>query len=447
MRSQHDTIVAGVSGGEDVVRLSAGKGDEPQPTVLLDASGRHKYLQLRDLLAVLVRQLPPGAALPTERELCDRFGVSRSTVRQALTRLEAEQRIFRRQGSGTYVAEPKIEQPLELVSHTEYMRARGLNPASRLIESLRCVPDPEVTLMLGLAEGAEALKIERVRLADGDPLALETLFLDAVRFEGATAALEEMQSLYQVLHTRYGVDLVSAEETIEAVLADAREAELLDVLPGAPLLRLSRQSRDAEGVPVEYVRSLYRGDRFRFHAHLERFALSPATTPEVTIRSARPEDADQLGAVFVSSWRLSHPGIVADAILGDLDEKEIGDRLRVMIAAGGSVTTLAENADRNLLGFCRYGTDPDNARRGHIFSLFIAPVAGGWEVGRQLLTHAIDDLRQRNLDPITLWVFDRNETALRLYAPFGFTPDGGRRVEPEFGADAIRLRLTTTSTQ
>src|SRR5207244_13285930 len=105
---------------------SDGKGDERQGRVVLDGSGRHKYLQLRDLLAVLVRQLPPGAALPTERELTDRFGVSRSTVRQALTRLEAEQRIFRRQGSGTYVAEPKIEQPLELVSHTEYMRARGL---------------------------------------------------------------------------------------------------------------------------------------------------------------------------------------------------------------------------------------------------------------------------------------------------------------------------------
>ena len=261
-----------------------------------------------------------------------------------------------------------------------------------------------------------------------------------MRFEGIATELDETQSLYQLLHSRYGVDLASTEETIEAVLASEGEAELLGMLPGAPLLRLSRQSRDADGIPTEYVRSLYRGDRFRFRTHLERSVLVPPVALDVRLRAGVPEDAAGLAAVFVSAWRDSYPGIVADAILEALDEREIADWLRTLIAADGSTMTVAEAGSHELVGFCRHGGDPDDGRRGHVYSLYVAPGAGGRGLGRRLLAHALDDLQQRRLDPVTLWVFERNEPALRLYASFGFAPDGGRRVKPEYGADEIRLR-------
>ncbi|MCU1489012.1 MAG: GntR family transcriptional regulator [Acidimicrobiaceae bacterium] len=410
-----------------------------QPAVSVDGAGRPKYLQLRDLLLEVVRELPPGAMVPTERELCERFAVSRSTVRHALDRLEAEQRIYRRQGSGTFVAEPKIEQPLELTSHTEYMRARGLRPGSKLIDVSRTTADSEVSTMLGLPENGEALRIERVRLADGEPLALETLFLDADRFDGIALAFDENQSLYQLLRSRYGVELATAEETIEAVLADERESELLGTAPGVPLLRLSRQSRDAEGRPVEFVRSLYRADRFRFRTRLERSALVPPPSRAAQLRAGTPEDAGGLAAVFVAAWRQAYPGIVPDAVLDGLDEEEIADWLRTLVASPGATTTVAESASGVLVGFARYGEDPEDHRRGHLFSLYVSPGAASRGVGRLLLTEALQDFRERRLEPVTLWVFEANERAKRLYQAFGFVEDGARRTEPEYGSEEVRL--------
>jgi GntR family transcriptional regulator len=407
-------------------RTDEGNGSQP------------KYRLLRDALLEQIRGLPEGAALPTERELCADFGVSRATVRHALQRLESEQRIYRRQGKGTFVARRKIEQRLGLTSHTEEMRARGMVPGSKLIDVSRVPASSEVATALRLAEGTELLQIERLRLADGEPIAIEVLYLQAERFDGISAALGESGSFYQLLHSDYGVELASAEETIEAVVAGAREAGLLGCGQAAPLLLLSRLSLDTRGRPIEYVRSLYRGDRFRLRRHLERsHGVAPAGQ-DVLLRAAVEADAPALASVFVSSWQAGYPGVVDDAVIAALDETEVADWLLPM-ETGSQRTVLAESDDGSVLGWLRFGDDPDDARNGHIYSLYVRPSAGGRGVGRRLLEHGIEQCTAGSERAVTLWVFEANARARRLYTAAGFVDDGGRQVEPEYGAQEIHL--------
>jgi GntR family transcriptional regulator len=394
--------------------------------------GQPKYRLLREALIERIRSLPEGAALPTERELCADFGVSRATVRHALLGLEGEQRIYRRQGKGTFVARRKIEQRLGLTSHTEEMRARGMVPGSKLIDVSRIAASTEVATALRLAEGTEVLQIERLRLADGEPIAIEVLYLQAERFDGISAALGESGSFYQLLHSDYGVELASAEETIEAVIAGAREAELLGCGQAAPLLLLSRLSLDTRGRPIEYVRSLYRGDRFRLRRHLER------SHDEPVLRAAVEADAAALASVFVASWRAGYPGVVDDAVIAALDEAEVAAWLLPM-EGGRQRTVLAASADGSVLGWVRFGDDPDDPRNGHIYSLYVRPSAGGRGVGRRLLEHGIEQCTAGGERAVTLWVFEANARARRLYGAAGFAVDGGRRVEPEYGAQEVHL--------
>jgi GntR family transcriptional regulator len=399
-----------------------------------EKTAQPKYRRLREALLESIGGLPEGTALPTERELCAEFSVSRATVRHALQRLEHEGRIYRRQGKGTFVARVKIEQRLGLTSHTESMRAQGLVPGSKLIDVSRIPAGPEVATALRLDEDAEVLRIERLRLADGEPIAIEVLFLNAERFDGISAALGQSGSFYQLLHSDYGVELASAEETIEAVVAGSREAGLLGCDEHSALLLLSRLSLDTRGRPTEYVRSLYRGDRFRFRRHLERGAGAPADEP--AIREAVEADAPALASVFVTSWQAGYPGIVDDAVIAALDEREVASWLLPM-AKGTTRTVLAESGEGTVLGWLRYGDDPADPRNGHIYSLYVRPSAGGRGVGRRLLEHGI--ARCGAGRAVTLWVFEANARARRLYGSAGFEPDGGRQVEEEYGAQEIHL--------
>jgi len=424
---------------------------------LEDVGGQPKYRQLRDALAALIHDLPEGAAVPTERELCLSYGVSRSTVRQALQQLEIEQRIYRRQGKGTFVAKAKIEQPLELTSHTEGMRARGIIPSSKLIDLRRLPAGGDIGPMLSLEDDAEVLRIERLRLADDDPIAIEVLYLSAARFDGISASLADSGSLYQLLHSAYGVDLASAEETIEAVVAGPREVDLLGTWPGAPLLLLSRRSLDTNGQPTEYVKSLYRGDRFRFRTQLERPAEENARLSgtsaqgsgvggarsvgwKVRMRPARAEDAMQLAHVFVDAWQEGYRTFVEARVLDALDLHEVAEWLGKLVVDSVQRTAVACLADDDVLGFARFGDDPDDPRNGHLYALYVAPAASGQGVGRRLLEHALDEIDEHRTREVTLWVFEANARARSLYSSLGFVPDGAHRVEPRYGADEIRMR-------
>lgn len=403
-----------------------------------------KYQSVHDALVVTIEGLPAGTAMPTERELCQTYGVSRATVRQALGQLELEQRIYRRQGKGTFVARQKIEQRLELMSHTEGMRERGIVPSSKLIDVRRIPAGLDIGAQLDLSPKSEVLRIERLRLADGDPIAIEVLYLNADRFDGITAALSDNASLYQLLSSNYGVELASAEETIEAVIAEGRDAALLKCQPGMPLLMLSRRTLDTSGQPTEFVRSLYRGDRYRFQTGLQRprqwNSPDAARRGQLTIRPALPSDADALASVFIDAWRGAYRGIVDDAIIDALQHADIASWMRNLVSNTAARTFVAEETPGEVLGFTRFGDDPDDPTSGHVFALYVASGASGKGIGRKLLSRAISELDPRSARPVTLWVFEHNMRARRLYEAAGFAPDGASRVEDLYRAPEIKMR-------
>ena len=227
-----------------------------------------KYYLVKRHLLDLIGQLAPGAAVPTERYLTAQLQTSRTTVRRALSELVGEGRLVRRQGSGTYVAEPKIVWPLQMASFTRQANSFGYSTSTQLIDTAREKASEEVAARLALRKGAATYRIERLRLVDGTPMALESSHLPAARFPGLLSRLRRESSLYALLTEHYGVEPVEAEETIETASAAPREAELLQVDIGAPILVLGRHSFAADGEPIEYVRSWYRGDRYRFVARL-----------------------------------------------------------------------------------------------------------------------------------------------------------------------------------
>ncbi|QKW11151.1 GntR family transcriptional regulator [Streptomyces sp. NA04227] len=229
-----------------------------------------KYYRLKRHLLDMTETMPPGTPVPPERTLATEFDTSRTTVRQALQELVVEGRLERIQGKGTFVAKPKVSQTLQLTSYTEDMRARGLEPTSQLLDLGYITADDRLAELLDIAPGGRVLRIERLRLASGEPMAIETTHLSAKRFPALRRSLAKHASLYAALDQVYGVQLAEAEETIETSLATPREAGLLGTDVGLPMLMLSRHSFDEEGKPVEWVRSVYRGDRYKFVARLQR---------------------------------------------------------------------------------------------------------------------------------------------------------------------------------
>jgi GntR family transcriptional regulator len=232
------------------------------------AAREPKYYAVKRHLLDIIGTLTPGSPVPTERLLMAQLGTSRTTVRQALAELVGEGRLVRRQGSGTYVAEPKVSWPLRMTSFTEQANATGHSASTELMDAQRERASDEIAERLGLSPGAQVHRIERLRLVDDTPMALETSYLSAARFAGLARHLRRSDSLYRVLRDEYGVVPVTAEETIETASATPREAGLLETEVGAPILMLSRHSFAADGTPVEWVQSWYRGDRYRFVTRL-----------------------------------------------------------------------------------------------------------------------------------------------------------------------------------
>jgi GntR family transcriptional regulator len=234
-----------------------------------------KYYRLKKHLVELTEALSPGSPLPPERSLAEKYGTSRTTVRQALAELVIEGRLQRIQGKGTFVAKPKVAQELQLVSYTEDMRHHGLRPETRILDIGYVTADERFARLLGIRPGGRALRIHRLRLADGEPMSIDTSLLPARRFPGLRKELPRHRSLYETLATAYDVHLAEAEETIETVLATPDDAGLLGVDVGLPLLLLSRHAFDTAGEPVEWAESLYRGDRYKFITRLSRRDQTP----------------------------------------------------------------------------------------------------------------------------------------------------------------------------
>lgn len=226
-----------------------------------------KPYAIRTALDEILDGLVEGDAFPPERELAARFGVARETVRQALHELLVEGRIERR-GRGTMVSKPKLVQPLSLRSYTEGAMKMGRKPGRLLVTWEDVEATPDLTAALDVTDGAAVMHLERVLLADGQRIGLESTYLPKHRFGAFTETFDPTTSLYAAIRAT-GVEFGSAVERVETVLASPREAGLLESTTAMPMLRLHRRSVDTHGRPIEVVRSLYRGDRVAFEALLD----------------------------------------------------------------------------------------------------------------------------------------------------------------------------------
>lgn len=207
----------------------------------------------------------PGDRLPPERELAERLGVSRSTLRLALHDMERAGVVTRRpgRGGGTFVAVPRVERDLaSFAGLGEYIRRQGLEAGARVIGLAVTAAGPAVAEALQIAPGDPIVAVDRIRLAGGEPIALERSRFPAERFPGlAERALGG--SLYDLMRDEYGLEPVRAVERIQPVAAQPGVAELLGVEPGTPLLAVERVAYDADGLPLEHADDLFRGDRTR----------------------------------------------------------------------------------------------------------------------------------------------------------------------------------------
>jgi GntR family transcriptional regulator len=229
------------------------------------------FAQIRDLIeqAIASGELTPNRRIPSERELSLLLGVSRMTIRQALLAMIADGILYTRSGKGTYVAERKIEQPLQrLTSFSQDILARGMRPASRVLEAELLPAPPELAHSLAILPGAELIRIRRLRLADDEPVALETSHLPHAIAPGLLAHDLADHSLYELLRIRYGIEFGSAKQTIEASEATADERGLLLLPRRVPVLRLHRFTSGIDGRVLEFVRAVYRGDRYQLHVEL-----------------------------------------------------------------------------------------------------------------------------------------------------------------------------------
>ena len=214
-------------------------------------------------------KLSPGQRAPSEREIAETLGISRMTARAAMSNLVADGYLYSVPGKGTFVSNPKMRQDLmELTSFTEDMRKRGLKPGARLLEiGVTDLASEKVYRRLELSGKEDLIRIHRLRTADEEPMCLETSYLPKSYVPWLPEEDLESGSLYRALES-HGIELVRAEEHLEATVVWETESELLTVPAGYPALLIERTTYTEGGRPIEYVKSLYRGDRYRFTAML-----------------------------------------------------------------------------------------------------------------------------------------------------------------------------------
>lgn len=239
---------------------SATTPDVPRRTTKTDMVRAH--------LEKLLTHAEAHTRLPTERELAAELDVSRPTVRQALAHLEVDGLVYRVQGAGTFVADPRITKSIELTSFSEDMRARGLVPGSRMIVGEALDAGPRIGPALGISPASDVIHLERVRTADGAPLCHEDVWLPG--WLGAEIVEEVTgSSLYEALMRR-GILVDRAEQTIAATVLEPRTATLLDAPLHSAALYVTRTSYDIRGRAVEHAVTTYRGDRYDYSLTIHR---------------------------------------------------------------------------------------------------------------------------------------------------------------------------------
>jgi GntR family transcriptional regulator len=231
------------------------------------------YYQLASIIKRYVSAgiLAPGDLLPSEAELCKNLAISRSTVRQAIGALEEEGLVSRRQGRGTFVAEPKMRRRNENVySFTSEITALGLTPSSTLIEFDIITPSQDIMKMFSMnTNDVLFYRFTRIRRVDGEPLMLETSFYPQIIYPNLTRELAETHSIYSLLY-EIGIVPASAVDSYEAVKLTLEEAQLLGCKSGSAGFFHQRQTMAENGEIFEFTQSLIRGDRTKLEVALHK---------------------------------------------------------------------------------------------------------------------------------------------------------------------------------
>lgn len=230
------------------------------------------YYQLEEQIkkSIESEELRPGDALPSERELSESYQISRMTVRQAITNLVNKGYLFREKGKGTFVTSQKFEQNLQgLTSFTEDMKARNLIPGSKLLHFEIYPADEDIKAKLSLEDDELIYKIKRLRLANDEPIAVETSYLPVKLVPGLTPEILA-SSIYTYIEKDLQLTIGHASQTVEAAIVDAEDQQHLNINKGVPVLLIQRETFLENGTPLELVRSSYRADRYKFKIDIER---------------------------------------------------------------------------------------------------------------------------------------------------------------------------------
>lgn len=230
------------------------------------------YEQIRSYLLSKIEagEFKPHTQIPSERNLSEQFGVSRMTVKHAINELVTSGRLYTRVGKGTFVNDTPITQSLDMLTgFSEDMESLGKSTSSRVLVAEHITATAKLASKLQVAINSAVLHLKRVRLADNQPVAIESSYLNPT-FCPALLETHDFshESLYNVLKSEYNLQLRYAEQSIQARLASKSEAALLSIQNGFPLLHIMRITFSAESIPIEYVESVYRGDLYVFRARL-----------------------------------------------------------------------------------------------------------------------------------------------------------------------------------
>jgi GntR family transcriptional regulator len=243
------------------------------------------YYQISEHLRALIEggALKPGERIPSEYELVGEYGVSRNTARLAIDALISQGLVYRVQGKGTFVTRPRLRYGLmQLSSFSEEMQRRGWCSRSEVLELDAGEPPVKISQAMQMVPGETAYKIERLRLANDEPMALHTSYVPCRLCPGLEREDLSSGSLYVLLEERYGLRIAYAEQVLKPAVANEMEARLLTIRPGAPVLIVEGTAYLDYGSPVEYACLMYRGDRYEFPYHSVRMRTQgrDQTVPE-----------------------------------------------------------------------------------------------------------------------------------------------------------------------
>jgi len=230
------------------------------------------YYQIEEYLKKMIEtgKFAINQGIPSERELSGTFKVSRMTIRQAMNDLVNEGYLYRRKGKGTFVAEPKIEQPLQgLTSFTEDMIKRGMVPLTHVLHFHEKKASLSIAKQLEVSEQELVYEIKRIRLADGIPMALETSYIPVKLVPGLTESIIQT-SFYKYIEDILHLQIGEAVQALEANIVTLEDAKRLDINAGSAVLQIHRHTKLTSGETLEWVQSIYRADRYKFLINMQR---------------------------------------------------------------------------------------------------------------------------------------------------------------------------------